>query len=286
MEYNNQLIKSAKIKSVKLAHAVDLLKQRSIEKAAFFGRNRRRQAAYGGGPISNAVVARYPVAARRAAAGRPILRPGVRAAFGQAQAANRAGMSQNPAYMQRSPAGSASAPAGIAPMAEPSTPAPTAQPAPMAQPAPQQPNIRPTKELRQFFGPSNGVKFNRRNGTYNFNEGDWSAYQNERERLDRGWSQLNDAEKAKFQPVYDKHMQALDRWSAGQADTDKYTIDGEPGGPRIADLRDDNPGLTGQDMWLNEQIANSIPDYRAADPYADGNGNPAVREKMYYPRAN
>ena len=70
---------------------------------------------------------------------------------------------------------------------------------------------RSFQTLRKMITPIAQGVWTRKTNTYDFN-GDWNAYQRERERIESGWQQMNEAEKAKYENSYKRHIAALNRW--------------------------------------------------------------------------
>ena len=146
---------------------------------------------------------------------------------------------------------------------------------------------RSFQDLRRSIGQmaknteGNGI-WDKNTGRYNFEPGDWDAYQNERDRIERGWAQMNEAERAQHQKSYDMHINALDAWREMQdmygdsAPDTNYNVDSIPDSlPGIPE----NAGLPGggwqaaggsapfvpQDMPTLEPIQYASPTYDPAD---------------------
>ena len=108
-------------------------------------------------------------------------------------------------------------------------------------------NPRDFKTLRGIVGPAvrnnDGSKaWDSSSDTYNFAEGDWDSYQRERDRIESGWNQLDDAEKEKYKRSYDRHIAALDRWKATQDYRDENPLSESYDAPGTLPGIAENPG--------------------------------------------
>ena len=75
---------------------------------------------------------------------------------------------------------------------------------------------RSSAQIRESLGSATKGIWDKGSGSYNFADGDWDAYQQERDRIERGWAQMNEAERAKYKKFYDRHINALDAWKGVQ----------------------------------------------------------------------
>lgn len=146
---------------------------------------------------------------------------------------------------------------------------------------------RDINTLRQAVGPIAKGIWHKGTNSYNFAEGDWDAYQRERDRIESGWAQMNDAERAKYQNSYDRHINALDTWKKEQESLPGIAENPDGGGWRPAGgSRPFDPGIPtlGPIQYANPGSQPFDPGIPTLEPIQYAPGQPTPADSRVVPR--